>query len=78
MTETVKHSVRLHGHRTSLSLEPEFWEALQAVARCQERSINALIAEIDAARLTGPVPRNLSSEVRVYLLRHFMARAKDR
>lgn len=66
-----KHSVTLHGHRTSLSLEPEFLEALREVARAQGRTVNALIAEIDAARLKAPVLRNLSSAVRVYVLEWF-------
>lgn len=69
-----KRSVTLHGHRTSLSLEPEFLEALREIARAQSRSVNALIAEIDAARLTGPAPRNLSSAVRVYVLEYFRER----
>lgn len=74
MTRDSKISVTLHGHRTSLSLEPEFLDALRDVAREQGRSLNALIAEIDAARLKGPVPRNLSSAVRVYVLEYFRMR----
>ena len=58
-----KRSVTLAGHRTSLSLEAEFWEALKAAARAEGLSLNALIARIDAER-SG----NLSSAVRVYLL----------
>lgn len=76
MPRESKRSVTLHGHRTSLSLEPEFWDALQEVAQAQGRSVNALIAEIDAGRLTGPEPRNLSSAVRVYLLEYFRERIK--
>ena len=59
-----KRSVSLAGHRTSLSLEPEFWDALKAAARTEGLSLNALIARIDRER-SG----NLSSAVRVYLLR---------
>ncbi len=59
-----KRSVTLAGHRTSLSLEIEFWQALKAAARAEGVSLNALIARIDQDR-TG----NLSSAVRVYLLR---------
>ncbi len=66
-----KHSVTLHGHRTSLSLEREFLDALREVARAQGRSLNALIAEIDTARLDSSAPRNLSSAVRVYVLEYF-------
>ena len=59
-----KRSVTLAGHRTSLSLENEFWEALKAAARAEGLSLNALIERIDKDR-SG----NLSSAVRVYLLR---------
>lgn len=58
-----KRSVTLAGHRTSVSLENAFWQALRAAARADGRSLNALIAEIDATR-TG----NLSSALRVWLL----------
>jgi predicted DNA-binding ribbon-helix-helix protein len=63
-----KRSVTLAGHRTSLSLEPEFWQALKAAARADGLSLNALIARIDRERRG-----NLSSAVRVYLLK----RAQD-
>ena len=59
-----KRSVTLAGHRTSLSLETEFWDALKAAARVDGLSLNALIGRIDQER-SG----NLSSAVRVYLLR---------
>ena len=67
-----KRSVTLAGHRTSLSLEPEFWEALKSAAREEGLSLNALIARIDQAR-SG----NLSSAVRVYLLRRAQGREAD-
>lgn len=58
-----KHSVVLAGHRTSVSLEDAFWEALKTIAGGQGRSLNDLIAEIDRER-SG----NLSSALRVYVL----------
>jgi predicted DNA-binding ribbon-helix-helix protein len=61
-----KGSVVVAGHRTSISLEGAFWQALSEVARAQGRSINALVSEIDSGR-SG----NLSSAVRVYLLEWF-------
>lgn len=60
----IKRSVSIAGHRTSLSLEPEFWDALQRVAVEESTSLAGLIAAIDAKR----GPRNLSSAVRVWLL----------
>ena len=59
-----KRSLTLAGHRTSVSLEPEFWEALQALCRTQGVSLAARVGEVDAARGR----RNLSSALRVYVL----------
>ena len=62
----VKHSVTLKGHRTSISLEPEFWVAFQAIAKERAMPINALTAEIDADR---GLERGLASAIRVYVLK---------
>ncbi len=59
-----KRSVMIAGHRTSVSLEAEFWEALQRIARAQGVSVQALIGRIDAER----AGRNLSSAIRVHVL----------
>ena len=58
-----KHSVVIAGHRTSISLEAAFWDALRAIAAADGRSIAALIADIDRRR-TG----NLSGAIRVFVL----------
>ncbi|HLB79020.1 MAG TPA: ribbon-helix-helix domain-containing protein [Dongiaceae bacterium] len=63
-----KHSVAIAGHRTSLSLEPAFWDALKAVARTRGLSLNRLIEEIDRARAEDGAAGNLSSAVRVFVL----------
>ncbi|KAB7644474.1 ribbon-helix-helix domain-containing protein [Polymorphobacter fuscus] len=65
---TVKHSLTIAGHATSLTLEPIFWEALQAAAAAEGRPLAALVAEIDEARTT-----NLSSAVRVWLFERALA-----
>ncbi|WP_299671568.1 ribbon-helix-helix domain-containing protein [uncultured Roseobacter sp.] len=65
-----KHSVTLKGHRTSISLEEDFWQALRAIAARQDKPINALVAEIDVARGTG---MGLASAIRVYVLRDLQA-----
>ena len=62
-----KRSVVLAGHRTSISLEAEFWLALRDVARARGISVNALVAAIDAGRGAGR-PANLSSALRVFIL----------
>ncbi len=61
----IKRSLTIAGHRTSVSLEGAFWEALKDIARRRDSSVNALVAEIDERR-TG----NLSSAVRVFVLEH--------
>ena len=64
-----KLSVSLSGHQTSISLENEFIDALQKIAAAQGRSTASIISEIDAARDANT---NLSSAVRVWVLRHVM------
>jgi predicted DNA-binding ribbon-helix-helix protein len=75
-TDHVKRSVTIAGHRTSISLEPEFWDALKYLA-CEEKlSVNRLVAVIDAERAAqdessaASLP-SLSSAIRVHLLNHF-------
>jgi predicted DNA-binding ribbon-helix-helix protein len=65
MTRPEKHSLTLRGHRTSVSLEPEFWEAFRDMARVRNRTLNDLAAEIDAAR----GDQGLASAIRVAILR---------
>lgn len=60
----VKHSVSIAGHRTSISLEEPFWEALREIAEQESLSVQALIGRIDAER----GEQNLSSAIRVYVL----------
>jgi len=68
----VKRSVRIAGHPTSVSLEPEFWDALREIAAARALSVNNLVAEIDAGRST-----NLSSALRVYVLKALRAQQTD-
>jgi predicted DNA-binding ribbon-helix-helix protein len=64
MPKELKRSLTIAGHRTSLSLEQEFWDALKQVAEGERKSIATLVAEIDEGRGT----RNLSSAIRVWIL----------
>jgi predicted DNA-binding ribbon-helix-helix protein len=50
-----KRSVVLAGHATSLALEPEFWMALEAIAKRRGLSLAGLIAEIDGQRAERPL-----------------------
>ncbi len=61
-----KHSVTLRGHRTSISLEDEFWEEFRAIAAARNMPINALVAEIDAER---GLDLGLASAIRLFVLR---------
>jgi predicted DNA-binding ribbon-helix-helix protein len=66
-----KRSVTIAGHRTSLSLEAAFWDALKEIATARGQSLNRLIEEIDRRRqeqtaLDGAP--NLSSAARVFVL----------
>ncbi len=58
-----KRSVVIAGHRTSVSLEAPFWDALRGIARARGLSLNRLIAEIDGGR-----DGNLSSAIRIHVL----------
>ena len=69
-TAIAKHSLLIAGHRTSISLETAFWEALKSEAVARTMSLAALVADIDAARGEA----NLSSAIRVHL---FLARQVD-
>ncbi|WP_422365425.1 ribbon-helix-helix domain-containing protein [Pelagibius sp.] len=65
-----KHSVKLSGHSTSLSLEGVYWDALKEVAGEMDLSMNGLIERIDKER-SG----NLSSAVRVFLFQYYRQQA---
>lgn len=64
-----KRSILLCKHRTSISLEDGFWEALHQIALLGDKKVQSLIAEIDAQR-SG----SLSSAVRLYVLAYYQAR----
>ena len=58
-----KRSVTIAGHRTSISLEDEFWSELVRIAAERKTSLNSLISDIDDGRAT-----NLSSAIRLHVL----------
>jgi predicted DNA-binding ribbon-helix-helix protein len=68
-TRLKKHSVSIAGHRTSITLEAAFWDALTGLAQRRSTTVAGLIAEIDRAREADPAAPNLSSAIRVYVLR---------
>ena len=63
----VKRSIVIAGHKTSVSLEDAFWEALKEIAARRDATLSDLVANIDASRNHG----NLSSAIRLFVLEHF-------
>lgn len=74
--EIRKRSVTLNGHRTSISLEPPFWDALKDAAARAGNSLNGFIAQIEAESRDDDHQFNLSSAIRVWLLNDALVRAK--
>jgi predicted DNA-binding ribbon-helix-helix protein len=68
-----KRSLTIAGHRTSLALEPEFWEGAEAMAAARNVALPQLIQEIDETRASG----NLSSEVRLAVLQWYRQQAES-
>ena len=69
----IKRSFSLAGHRTSVALEGEFWDALAALAATRGVTLAALVLEVDSAR--NPA-RNLASSLRVLVLQAAMAASR--
>jgi len=65
----VKRSIVIAGHKTSVSLEDAFWDALKEIASTRDATLSEVVANIDALRNQG----NLSSAIRLYVLDHFRA-----
>jgi predicted DNA-binding ribbon-helix-helix protein len=65
----VKHSLTLKGHRTSVSLEAEFWREFRRIAREDGTTLNALAADIDVAR---DPEVGLASSIRVFVLNRLL------
>ena len=64
-----KRSLTIAKHRTSISLEDEFWTALTDIARADGKSVAALVGEIDKSRSEGASRRaSLSAAIRLYVL----------
>lgn len=66
----VKRSFSIDGHKTSISLEAAFWDALKTAAAEDKLAIAALVAQIDRERGSA----GLSSAVRVFLLKRLEER----
>jgi predicted DNA-binding ribbon-helix-helix protein len=69
----VKRSIVVGGHKTSVSLEDEFWAALKKIAVRHRVTLSNLIGSIDSQRQHG----NLSSAVRLFVLQHYAQRVEE-
>ena len=61
-----KHSVKIAGHPTSISLEDEFWEVIKRMAKEEGLSINAYVTEKEKDH-----PENLSGMLRLEVLKYY-------
>jgi predicted DNA-binding ribbon-helix-helix protein len=66
----IKHSIMLNGHKTSVSLEDQFWDGLREIAARDNVAVSTLVERIDLGRSGN----NLSSAIRVFVLAHFRVR----
>lgn len=64
----VKRSVEIAGHKTSISLEPLFWDMLRDTAVRDRTSVNALVARIDEERIASATPCGLAGAIRLWLV----------
>ncbi len=71
MARPKKHSLTLRGHRTSVSLEDEFWQAFTEIAARRGLSVNELAARIDAER---GMESGLASAIRLFVLAELRTR----
>ena len=69
----VKRSLAIHGHRTSISLEPIFWDLLKRAALEEGLALAALVARIDAERIQAETPPGLAGALRVWLVARIIA-----
>jgi predicted DNA-binding ribbon-helix-helix protein len=68
-SKIVKRSAIIAGHKTSVSLEDAFWEALKAIAKERDMKLSDLVTSIDSARQHN----NLSSAIRLYVLNYYQS-----
>jgi predicted DNA-binding ribbon-helix-helix protein len=69
----VKRSIVIAGHKTSVSLEDAFWEALKEIAGDRDMTLSDLVAGIDNQRRHG----NLSSAIRLFVLEFYRNQLAD-
>ncbi|MEL6686837.1 MAG: ribbon-helix-helix domain-containing protein [Pseudomonadota bacterium] len=64
-----KRSISIHGHPTSVALEPEFWVEIDKAAQQDDLSVSSLIRQLDDTRLIETPEQGLASYIRVWVLK---------
>ena len=72
-SSVIRHSVVFNGHKTSVSLEDEFWKALKEIAAGRGETVSNLVAAIDTDRENA----NLSSAIRLFVLDFYRDQVSD-
>jgi len=72
-SRVVKRSIVVNGHKTSVSLEDEFWSALKLIAGKRLMNLSDLVTAIEGQRQHG----NLSSAIRLFVLDFYRSRTAD-
>jgi predicted DNA-binding ribbon-helix-helix protein len=73
VSKVVKRSIVIAGHKTSVSLEDDFWSSLREIAKSRRMHVQDLASEIDSNRTHG----NLSCAIRLYVLDHYQTLAQN-
>jgi predicted DNA-binding ribbon-helix-helix protein len=73
-SRVTKRSIVIAGHKTSVSLEDQFWDALREISTARGTSVGTLVSSIDVDRQHN----NLSSAIRLFVLDHYRAQADAR
>ena len=73
----IKRSLSIHGHRTSLALEGEFWEVIDAAVTESGKSFAGFIRELDDTRTQNGTDQNLASYLRVWVLNEVQKETKQ-
>jgi predicted DNA-binding ribbon-helix-helix protein len=66
-SQIIKRSIIRDGHKSSVSLEDQFWESLREIAKSKMLSVSKLVEEIDHHRNSN----NLSSAIRIFVLEYY-------
>ena len=70
----IKRSLSIHGHRTSLALEAEFWEVIDKAVEQSGKSFAGFIRDLDDKRTANGTEQNLASYLRVWVLNEVQQR----